>query len=128
MDMIFLHAFRHARAEWGNTLQKMQAFESALDNVIGPSNNHTLAQWEIRISLFKFQNTTAELNKSRRTARVAFGVASSLSSIAAVGVLCLVLGTLCYVKDAQPVAVWVCCFVAVGVTLLSFGLLVQRRF
>jgi hypothetical protein len=127
MDMLFLHAFSHARSAWPDIHRNMQEFESSLDEKVAPSLRDEQLQWQLRISLRKFRSTTTQLAKARKITLIAFKVAYFLPMVATAGAICLILGTLCYVKDAQAIAVWICCMVlCVSLVLLLIILTVRR--
>lgn len=123
LEAAFLHALSGSHA-WEETLSRERKSMTSVDNIIRRLDKRLHAR--VYMHLHEHQSTTDELDKSKLDVSVALFASATLPIIVFVGVACLVLGGLCYVRNAQPPGVWITSFTVVGGILILFAVMIGR--
>jgi hypothetical protein len=120
-EVMFLHALC-GLYPWQKTLSREQESRASVAAIISQLDPQLYMR--IQIHLHEHGITTKELQKSRLHVRVSLIASAVLHIIVFMGVACLVVGGLCYVKDAHSPGVWITSFAVVGGILTLFVVII----
>jgi len=100
------------KSAWKKTLPKVKQCQSSIREITRLLGGELNVQ--LYIDLQEYQDTTNELDKARLHMNIAFSSIFVIRAIVFGGVMCLVVGLLCYVVGEQPAGVWVAFLAALG--------------
>ena len=123
LEIVYLRALIHPSA-WKRSSTKMQTSQQATDDIISflDKRLHSRANEHLQ----EYQGTTHELDRSRAGVSIANSAIATLRMIVLIGVACCVVGGLCYVKNAQPIGVWITSFTVLGGISIWFAIIMMQ--
>ncbi|PPQ98475.1 hypothetical protein CVT26_013876 [Gymnopilus dilepis] len=111
LENLLLGGF-NKKSSWKKTLPRVRQCRSSIQEIA------RLLDGNLNVELYRdlqeYQDTTNELDKARLHMNIAFSSIFVIRAVVFGGVVCLVLGLLCYVLGEQPVSVWIAFVTTLG--------------
>jgi len=122
LEVLFQHFLGNVGA-WGYEIIPLQDLAHLASDALRDIDSALLST--VHPYVVEYIKTGDELPDLRSATSFAYAASVAVPLIVGAGVTCFVIGSLCFVKDAFPVEVWIIALVAVFGTLFVFGVVMR---